>query len=340
MPKTIRNCYFEKLTFEKLLEAHHRACKTKKMTYERLRFELDLETNIINILKKLKNGTYTCGKYREFIVYEPKVRYIKSLPYADRIVHQWYIYEFIKPYVIPRFIKDTFACIDGRGTHKAIDVLQKYMRIMKRNYGKYYIIKMDISKFFYSIDKDILYEIMKKIIKDKYILSLTHLFIYDNNDKKGIPIGNYTSQYFANIYLNELDQFAKNNLKCKYYVRYMDDFIILVKDKSIASNYFKEIEKFLEQKLELKLNKKSKYYPNYKGVDFCGFKIYETHRLLRKRCKVKIRKNIKKWNNLYLKNKLDLHKTLLCYNSYLAHSSHCNSYNFNKKLENNMLFKL
>lgn len=340
MPKTIRHCYFEHLTFENLLNAHNRCCRSKKKSYERLRFELDLETNIANLLQKLKDGTYNCGKYREFILYESKKRVIKSLPYVDRVVHQWYIEEFIKPYIVPRFIHDTYACIEDRGTHKAVDTVQRYMRIMKRNCGEYYIMKMDISKYFYSIDKDILYGIMQKIIKDKYLLWLTRIFIYDNDDKKGIPIGNYTSQYYANIYLNELDHFVKDKLKCRFYVRYMDDFILLVKDKETARKNFKVIQDFLHEHLQLELNNKSRYFPNYKGLDFCGFKIYETHKLLRRKCKVRIRRKVKKWNKMYLENKLDLHQTLLCYNSYLAHSSHCSSYNFNKKLEDSMLFKL
>lgn len=340
MPKTIRNCYFRKLTFDRLLDAHYRACKTKGNSFEILRFELDLESNIMNLLKKLKEGTYCVGQYREFVIYEPKLRYIKSLPYLDRIVHQWYVYEFIKPYFVPRFIHDTYACIDYRGTHKAIDQVQKYMRIMKRNYATYYVMKMDIKKFFYSIDKDILFRIIKRSIKDPYLLRLTYIFVYDNEDKKGIPIGNYTSQYFANIYLNELDQFVKNQLKCKYYVRYMDDFILLVKNKEVAKEYFSSIQKFLWEHLGLELNHKSRYYPNYLGIDFCGFKIYETHRLLRKRCKVKIRKKVKKWNALYLDHKLDFHQALLCYHSYLGHASHCNSYHFNQQIEKKMLFHL
>lgn len=120
------------------------------------------------------------------------------------------------------------------------------------------------------------------------------MLVYDNANLKGIPIGNYTSQYFANIYLNELDHYVKEVLRIKYYIRYMDDFIILVSTKEEAKNYKKLITKFLKEKLALDLNSKSKYYPNELGVDFCGYCIYETHKLIRKRSKNKIKKLIKK----------------------------------------------
>lgn len=182
---------------------------------------------------------------------EPKERIIRKLEYKDRIVHQWYIYEFIKPYFVPRFIYDSYACIDNKGTHKAIYRLQKFMRIMKREYINYYVIKCDIRKFFYNINTEILFDILGKYIDDKYLLEFTRKLIYENNDEDGLPIGNYTSQYFANIYLNELDYYVKYDLKCKYYLRYMDDFIILTKDKESAKDILNKITEFLNTKLKL-----------------------------------------------------------------------------------------
>lgn len=177
MSKTIKNCFYQKLTFDNLLNAHKRASVNKTNKYEILKFNIDLETNIYSILNSLKNGTYKLGKYKVFTIYEPKVRIIKSLPYKDRIVQQWYIYEFIKPYIIPRLINNTCACIDKRGTHYAVRITQKYMRIMKRKYHNYYILKLDIKKYFYNIDKDMLYNIMSSYISDKQLLKLTKIFI-------------------------------------------------------------------------------------------------------------------------------------------------------------------
>ena len=338
MSKSIKKVFYEKITFEKLLQAHNRAKKGKTFKEEILKFEVDLETNIINIINEIKSGSYKIGNYKTFIIYEPKERIIKSLPYKDRIVHQWYVEEFIKPYFLPRFINDTYACIPNRGTHKAIYKLQKYMRIKKRNFNDYYILKCDIKKYFYSIDKNILLNILKKYIKDNDLIDFSKILIYDG-EEVGIPIGNYTSQFFANIYLNELDQYVKHILKVHYYLRFMDDFILLVKDKEEAKILLKKISIFINNELKLELNNKTRYYTNKMGVDFCGYIIHEKYILIRKRSKKKIKKNIKKWNKLYENDSLDIKKVRLQFNSWVNHSRHANTYNLRIKLFNKILFK-
>lgn len=338
MSKTIKKSFYQKLTFEKILEAHYRAVKNKRNKTEIFLYELDLENNIINLIEDIKNKKYHLGKYREFKVYEPKERLIKSLPYRDRIVHQWYIEEFIKPFFTKRFIKDSYACIENRGSHKAALQTQKYMRIMKQKYGSYYILKCDIKKYFYNINKKILLTILERKISDKELLNFTKVLLEDN-EEIGIPIGNYTSQYFANIYLNELDHFVKEKIKIKYYIRYMDDFVIFTKNKEEAKKYMQIIKEFLSNKLKLELNAKSKYYPSKFGCDFCGYIIYETHILLRKRFKRKTKRKIKKWNKLYNKNELNIHNIQLKWNSMIAHASHASSYNFLCKIYNDIDFR-
>jgi len=337
MCKTIKNCYYKKLTFSKLLEAHERARVGKTNKPELMKFEMDLETQIMNVYVQLKRGTYYMGKYREFKTYEPKERIIKSLPYIDRVVHQWYVQEFIKPYIIPRFIQDTYACVEGRGTHGAVYKTQKYMRIMKRKYSSYYILKCDIKKFFYTIDKDILFQIMSNYIQDKKLLELTKIFIYSDGDKLGIPIGNYTSQFFANIYLNELDHYIKEELQVKYYIRYMDDFILFVKNKEDAKNLLEKIEQYITVKLHLKLNEKTRYYPSKMGVNFCGYVIYETHIKLRKRSIKKIKKKVKLWNHQFQKGEFSYSQFLLEYNSFLGRAKHANTYYFLNKINRELL---
>ena len=323
MPKTIRNIFDKKLDFINLIDAHYRAKIGKVNKKEIMVFEQDLETNISNILYQLKNNIYTLGKYRSFTIYEPKERLIKSLPYKDRIVHQWYIHEFIKPYILPRLINDTYACIDGRGTHLCVNKTQKYMKKMKKKYDNYYVLKCDVKKYFYNIDKSILFKIMKKYISDKKILNLTKILIYDNEEKKGIPIGNYTSQYYANIYLNELDHYIKDNLKIKYYLRYMDDFVILLPTKDKCRVILDKIESYLYNNLKLELNHKSRYYPNKFGINFCGYIIHEDFILLRDRSKRKIKKEIK--NNTFI------------YKHYYGHLKHANCYNFLIKIYNDYI---
>ena len=191
MYKKIKNLFDEKLTFEKMIQAHYRARNHKTYKPEVINFELNLENNIINLVNNLKNKTYHLGKYYTFKVFDPKERVIKALPYKDRIVHQWYVEEFIKPYIVPKFINNTFACLENRGTHKAVDEMQKQMRIYKRNFGDFWILKCDIKKFFYSINPFILFDIMQKYIKDPQLLYLTKLLIFDeplNKNQLGIPI--------------------------------------------------------------------------------------------------------------------------------------------------------
>lgn len=255
MPKTVKKCFYKNLTFEKMLQAHYRAVKNKRNKREVFLYELDLENNLTNLIGDIKDKKYHLGKYREFKVYEPKERLIKSLPYRDRIVHQWYVEEFIKPFFTKKFIKDSYACIEQKGTHEASATIQKYMRIMKRKYGHYYILKCDVKKYFYNIDKNILFDILKRNISDNELLLFTKILL-ESDEEVGIPIGNYTSQYFANIYLNELDHYVKEELRVKYYIRYMDDFVVLLENKSQAKEIYHLIEKFLNEHLKLELNKK------------------------------------------------------------------------------------
>lgn len=335
MPKKIKNCFYKSLTFEKFMQAHYRARNHKAYKPEVIKFEINLENNITNLLNRVKNHTYHLGNYYSFIIYEPKKREIKALPYQDRIIHQWYVEEFIKPYIVPKLISSTFACLENKGTHHAVDCVQKYMRICQRNYGSYWILKCDVRKFFYSIDPHILFSILKKYIVDTALLDFTKLLIFDKrapNEHVGIPIGNYTSQFFANIYLNELDQFAKRILCEPYYVRYMDDFIFIVKTKNECIRLKKIVSEFLEKKLHLSLNEKSRYYPAKMGVNFCGYRIFPTHRLLRTASKKKIKKKIKKWNILYQKKQLNIPLAMQSLQSWLGHSSHCNSYHLQQKI--------
>lgn len=343
MPKKIKNCFYKNLTFEKLIKAHQRAKMHKSYKNEVIKFEMNLENNITNLLNNIKNKNYHIGKYYTFKIYEPKERIINALPYVDRIVHQWYVEEFIKPYIVPKFINTSFACLKDKGSHKAVEQVEKHMREYKRINGPFWVLKCDIRKFFYSIDPYILFDILKKYIADKELLNFTKLLIFEGNpysNNVGIPIGNYTSQFFANIYMNELDQFIKRELKIKYYTRYMDDFIILAKTKNDCILIKKQIEDFINLKLHLFLNNKSKYYPYTMGVNFCGYRIFTTHRLLRLNSKKKIKRKVKHWNKLYKNNSLDIPHTLQCINSWLGHSNHCNSYKLQKKVLNNCDFLL
>lgn len=315
------------VTLDKFIAAHKRASKSKGLRAEVLRFNVNMIGNLLKIMDIIKNEQYQPSDYRCFMVHDPKDRLILALPYADRIVHQWYIEEFIKPYYLPRFIPDSFACIPDRGSHRAVARAQEYMRkISKENNGRYYILKMDISKFFNSIDPHVLYDILAKRMRDKKLRDLTYIIIFDGDNHPGLPIGNYVSQYFANIYLNELDQFCKNKLGIKYYVRYMDDFVAFSPDRATARLWYNEIDQFVQTYLKMKLNRKSRYYPGGNGLDFVGYVIYENFKLIRKRSKKKLQSILR----YYRSGQNDKAKFAERATAWYGHAQHADTWRYTK----------
>lgn len=293
MPRTIRNQFDKKLTYEKLMQAHNLSKRVKGYRNEIILFNLKQEEYINWLYENLKNGGYKHGGYIVFYVTQPKLRRIEKSRYLDRIVHRWIVDNFLKEYFEKTFINTSYACIKNRGMHKACKDVQKAMKHCKNKWQEYYILKMDVRKFFDNIDKDILYRILARKIQDYKLLKIIKQIVYSNEGKKGQPIGNYTSQTFANIYLNEVDQYIKHKLKCKYYFRYMDDGIALVKTKEEAKQMLEKIKKFLKNKLELELNNKTQIFKNKQGVNFCGYKINEYRLKIRDRGKQKLKKKVK-----------------------------------------------
>ena len=326
--KTLKTRLLDRATLELFWLAHQRASRHKARRSEVLKFNLNEEENLLNIVDVVRSGCYRPSAYRSFWVYDPKLRMIQALPYQDRIVHQWAVEEFYKPYFFPRFIRDSYACIDGRGTHSAVDRAQELLeRLMRSTDGQGYILKMDISKYFNSIDQQILFDIVSRVIADPKLIELTGRFIFDGENRVGIPIGNYTSQLFANIYLDQLDQFIKGELRINGYVRYMDDFILFVASKASAAFLYGIIEQFLHDRLHLQLNPKSRYYPCYMGLNFAGYRIYDGYRLLRRRSKNKLREIV----NSYRCGSDDVDRFVLRVNSWHGHASHANTYRYIQK---------
>ena len=293
MPKTIRNQYYKNLTYEKLIQAHYKSRKGKGYRKDIIEFNLKQEEYIMWLLEKLREKTYKHGGYSVFYVTEPKLRKIEKSKYIDRIVHRWLVDNFLKTAFVPQFIYNSYACLEEKGMHKACLDLQKAMRHCKNIWNNYYILKMDVSKYFDSINKEILLNIIKRKIKDKDLIWLIQEILYAQKRKKGLEIGNYTSQMFANIYLNEIDQYVKHKLKIKYYFRYMDDSVILVKTKEEAKMALEKIKKFLKENLQLELNKKTQIFKNKQGVNFCGYKINEYRLKIRDKGKRKLKKRVK-----------------------------------------------
>ncbi|XJZ25934.1 reverse transcriptase domain-containing protein [Bacillota bacterium Lsc_1132] len=349
------NLYEKICDFENLYQAYLEARRGKRYRNDVLKYTANLEENLIQIQNELLYDMYRVGKYREFYVYEPKKRLVMALPFKDRIV-QWAIYRQLYPIFSRSFIQHSYACQEGRGTHAAAKNLQNWLRIVSKKPGKWYYLKLDVSKYFYRVDHKILINIMARKIKDKRVLRLLWTIIKSETTKfglptaasltetdvrledRGMPIGNLTSQLFANVYLNELDQFAKHTLGLRYYTRYMDDVILLHDDKKELQRIKTEIERFLNEELKLDLNNKTCIRPISLGIEFVGFRIWNTHKKIKKHTAQKIRKNLKRIQRKYAAGLMSLDKVKSTLFSYLGMLEHCDSYLLKRKVLHN--FKL
>ena len=340
--KPIKGLWEQIVSYENLLEAYKSAAKGKRFRPEVLIYTDDLEHNLSRLQSDLMNGTYKTGRYHEFYVYEPKKRLVMALPFYDRVA-QWAIYRVLNPYLAKGYIKDSYACIDGRGIHAASARLKYFAGLIEReNGGKGYYLKLDISKYFYRINHEVLLKLLRKRFGDRELISVLERIVCSDvpfglplgaspgESKRiygvGMPIGNLTSQMFANFYLNELDQYIKRELKAHCYVRYMDDMIIVAKEKSELHEYRRKIERFLNRELKLNLNEKTTIRPLSLGIDFCGYKVWSTHIKLRKQTALKMKRRLKKLEKDYAVGAAsldDVKRTLASYNGAL---SHCDGY--------------
>ncbi len=332
MPKTIRNRYDKMLTYENLMEAHKKSEKGKRRKDEIIKFDLKKEEYIRWLYIQLKNRTYKHGDYSEFYVSEPKLRKIEKARYLDRIVHKWVVDSFLMDTFVKSFISTSYACIRKKGMHNACLDVQRAMQKCERIWGEYYIIKTDVYKFFNSIDKEILLKILAKRIKDKKIMWLIKEILYKNPRQKGIEIGNYTSQTFANIYLNEFDYFVKHTLHLKYYFRYMDDSISFVRTKQEAKEIMAKMENFLNQKLELKLNDKTQIFKSKQGVNFCGYKINPYRLKIRTGGKKKLKKKVIKMQKQIKTGKITSKEAKKYLAGHYGYIKIADTYNLEKKL--------
>jgi hypothetical protein len=321
---------------ENIYKAYHKSLKGKnKYNSEAMEFSLNETYNINQLIQSLKDETYKFDGYIRFPVYEPKERIVDAPHYKDKIV-QLAINNVLKELYIPSFIFDSYACLDNKGTHKCVDRIQHFMRKAKWEYGEdAYIVKIDMKKFFYSIDREILKKLLTKKIKCEKTIRLLYKIIDSANsiDDLGMPLGNTLSQICANVYLNELDQYCKRKLSIRYATRYMDDLVCIVPNKNEAKRILGLIRVFAKEKLNLALNEdKSKIFPINQGVNVVGFKIYATHRLLRNDSKKRIKRKAKKIRELLIEGKMPVIKAEQIFNSWLGHAKHGNSYNFITKL--------
>ena len=298
-------------------------------------FNFCLEEEIDHLHRELSTKSYRHGKYRLFTVYEPKERKIAAAPFRDRVIHHA-VHDVIEPMIDRTFIYDSYACRNEKGTHKAVNRAQKFLRSNK------FCFHGDIKKYFPSINHDILKRLLKMRIEDRDLLwlldeiidSAKQLVISDLQfTEKGLPIGNLTSQFFANLCLNELDYFIKFDLRVRFYLRYMDDFLIFGNDKKGLLEIKEKIRDFLKERLDLDMHEgKSQVYKTKNGIKFLGFRIFKDYRRLASDNTRRFRKRLKKFAYLFANGKMPANEIFDSIRCWVAHSKYAST----KKLRLNI----
>lgn len=335
--------------------------RNKRNTINALKFEIDAEENILRLEKELKNKVYHPSRSILFFVKKPKLREIFAADFRDRVVHHILV-GYLEPIFEKIFIHDSYACRVSKGTHRAVMRVQSFIRKVSKN-GKIraYYLQLDIKGFFINMDKEILFSLIRKRTKNKNILWLAEKIIFHDctknyilrdrvnlfsklsrdkslfgkENKIGVPIGNLTSQFFANVYLNELDQFVKHNLRCHYYARYTDDFVLLNSSSERLAGWMEEIREFLENKLRFALNPKMiKLQPISNGIDFLGYIVRSNYILVRRRVINNMDRKLKYFERRGLTgwDYETLEEMRSSVQSYLGHFKWANSYRLRENL--------
>ena len=344
--KTHTNIFESIISPENLFTAWNEFKRGKNKREDVLAFEFNLEQHIFELHRDLKSKKYRHGPYSSFYICDPKIRHIHKATVRDRILHHA-IFRVLNPIFEPGFIANSFSCRVGKGTHKGVWALEKMVRKVSRNYSWYcFALKCDVRKFFDSIDHDILIKILGRKIADadtmwlltevieSFTASRPNLF-----DRKGLPIGNLTSQLFANVYMNEFDQFMKHAVKAVHYARYTDDFLIVSNSSKYLEGLLPQIHGFLEKELKLNLHPKKISIRSYRrGIDFLGYVVLPYYRLLRTKTKWRVFRKLERRTVQFKESVISedsLHQSL---QSYLGVLSHANSYQLQENLQNQYWF--
>lgn len=341
--KVIKDIYYKPITFENVYDTWNivrRTCKNRRAIF---RFSVNKNTNVFNIYRALVNKNYKPLPFVIFLIFEPKPRLVMSQTVSDKIVNHFIANHYLLPFLERKLIDSNVATRKSKGSRYAGELLQKFINTIriKEKDKEIYCLNIDISKYFYNIDHNILIKKLEREIEDKDVINLIKVILDETNKpyvneiidkvnarfdinipryKKdvGLSIGAMTSQFFAIYYLNDLDHYIKENLKCKYYVRYMDDFIILDTDRDKLKRIWKLIEKQIEL-LNLKVNPKSNITSLTIGISFVGYK----YKIENGKFKIKYKKKtIRKINKkLSILKKYDLFKYYKTYGSYYGYLS-------------------
>lgn len=356
-------------SFENIYRQYLLCRRNKRNTVNALGFEVRQEKNLLDLREALQSRTYRPSGSVCFMATRPKLREIFAADFRDRIVHHILV-DYLERIWEPIFIHDSYACRKGKGVHRGVLRLREFIRkVTKNGTCPAYYLQLDIKNYFMTIDKDILFSMIADKVKDEEALWLSRVLIYhdctDNYVFKGnpsilkkipphktlfhapknmgLPIGNLNSQFFANVYLNGLDQFVKHHLKCKYYLRYCDDFVLLSTDRKELLDWREQIEAYLRDSLRLELNpKRQKLLPMENGIDFLGYIVRRDYLLARRRVVNNLRTRLRdyeallvkegRWFRGYLFDEEILNRLTATLSSYLGHFKMADTYNLCKSL--------
>lgn len=354
----IKNVYDQIVSDENIHRAYLNARKGKRYRKQVLIFTKNLERNLIEIQEELKNEIVNYPKYREFYIYEPKCRLILSQDFKE-VVKQWAFYQVLSPLFAKMYINDSFACIKGKGQIAAVKRLYYWLRLVNAprykavkkgldtsSMNKWYYLKIDFSKYFYRVDHEVMLRVLRNKIKDDRVVQWLETRIkspdmpfglpagmkpedVDINDRlydKGMPVGALVSQMLANVYNDQIDQYAKRTLGIHYYIRYQDDIIILSDDKIQIKEWHKKLEQYANDVMKMELNDKTCIRPINQGIEFCGFRLWATHVKIRKSTALKMKRNLKGVMHRYSNGDITLEKANQVVSSYLGLLKHCDSY--------------
>lgn len=349
--KRVGNIFEKVISLDNLRLADSKARKGKLRSYGVQLHDKNKEANLLALHEQLKNGAFKTSKYHIFTIHEPKERLIYQLPYyPDRILHHA-IMNILEPIWVSVFCKNTYSCIKNRGIHKCAKDVK--LALKQDPDGTRYCLKIDIKKFYPSINHKVLKSVVRRKIKDNRLLSLLDEIIdsVNNTDKKcdtitknrgnsgkGVPIGNYLSQYFANLVLAYFDHWLKENKRVKYYWRYADDIVILAPNKDDLHELLHEIRAYLHG-LKLRVKRNYQVFPvEARGIDFLGYVFYHSHTLLRKSIKQKLCRRVAKLNKSKKKPTKEQYKQQIC--SWWGWCKYCDSIHLTKKLQNSFPYEI
>lgn len=346
MPKRFNHLYDEVTSFENLYVAYRKAARGKRGQAPVATFEFDVEAALCRLQDELVAQTYRPGPYTSFYIRDPKHRLISAAPFRDRVVHHA-LCNVIEPLFERTFIGDSYANRVGKGTHAALDRAQAF----SRRYP--YVLQCDVEQFFPSIDLTLLRGILARKIADPQALWLVdqilaggagvlaheYEMVYFPGDDlfaverpRGLPIGNLTSQFWANVYLNELDQFVKRELRCPAYLRYVDDFLLFADEKRALWAWKDAIQGFLAG-LRLTIHaRESTVYPVSTGIPFLGFRVYSDHRRLKRRNGVAFARRLRLWRRQIARGELSPAELSLRVQGWVAHAAHGNTWGLRRAL--------